>query len=105
MLTSSSGFLRALEYYDGILFLTTNRIGTFDDAFISRIHVKLYYRPFTADERQEVWQTFINKLMKERGNTMRVSIDAKDFIKGREMRELEYNGREIRNGMHIEEMG
>lgn len=24
------GFLRALEFYDGILFLTTNRIGAFD---------------------------------------------------------------------------
>lgn len=27
-------FLRALEYYRGILFLTTNRVGAFDEAFI-----------------------------------------------------------------------
>jgi hypothetical protein len=38
--------LRALEFYDGILFLTTNRVGSFDDAFISRIHVQLYYPDF-----------------------------------------------------------
>lgn len=34
-----SVFLRVLEYYAGILFLTTNRVGTFDEAFKSRIHM------------------------------------------------------------------
>jgi hypothetical protein len=36
-------FLRVLEYYSGILFLTTNRVGIMDEAFKSRIHVSLYY--------------------------------------------------------------
>jgi len=88
------GFLRALEFYDGILFLTTNRVGAFDDAFISRIHVKLYYPDFNDKQRQQIWQTFINKLIKERGPSsgsptrFRVSIDAKEFIKGKEMKEV-----------------
>src|SRR4051794_28771603 len=30
-----------MEYYAGILFLTTNRVGDFDEAFTSRIHVSL----------------------------------------------------------------
>ena len=34
-------FLRVLEYFQGILFLTTNRVSTFDDAFQSRIHIAL----------------------------------------------------------------
>jgi hypothetical protein len=34
-------FLRTLEYYSGILFMTTNRVRTFDDAFKSR-----YVGPF-----------------------------------------------------------
>ncbi|KAH6676509.1 ATPase [Halenospora varia] len=92
-----AGFLRALEFYDGILFLTTNRVGAFDDAFISRIHVKLYYKDFTDEERQRVWKTFVNKLIKDRGATIRLSMDAKDFIAGKAMRELKLNGREIRN--------
>jgi hypothetical protein len=37
-----SVFLRVLEYYSGILFLTTNRVGTIDEAFKSRIHISLY---------------------------------------------------------------
>jgi len=93
------GFLRALEFYDGILFLTTNRVGAFDDAFISRIHVQLYYPDFNDDQRQKIWQFFINKLIEERGSSIRVSIDAKDFIKGREVKEVKWNAREIRNGM------
>lgn len=34
-------FLRLLEYHQGILFLTTNRVESFDDAFNSRISIKL----------------------------------------------------------------
>lgn len=37
-----SVFLRVLEYYSGILFLTTNRVGTIDEAFKSRIQISLY---------------------------------------------------------------
>ncbi|KAJ6114474.1 hypothetical protein N7486_000252 [Penicillium sp. IBT 16267x] len=36
-------FLRNLEYYEGILFLTTNRATDFDDAVLSRIHLKIKY--------------------------------------------------------------
>jgi len=36
-------FLRLLEYFQGILFLTTNRVETFDEAFQSRIHMALRY--------------------------------------------------------------
>ncbi|KAK6206838.1 P-loop containing nucleoside triphosphate hydrolase (ATPase) [Colletotrichum tabaci] len=92
-----AGFLRALEFYDGILFLTTNRVGSFDDAFISRIHVQLYYPDFTDDERQRVWQTFIDKLGRERGDTMRMTIDAKEYIASTRKQGINWNGREIRN--------
>ncbi|EFQ27428.1 ATPase [Colletotrichum graminicola M1.001] len=92
-----AGFLRALEFYDGILFLTTNRVGSFDDAFISRIHVQLYYPDFTDDERQRVWKTFIDKLGRERGDTMRMTIDAKEYIASTRKHGMKWNGREIRN--------
>ncbi|KAL0939826.1 P-loop containing nucleoside triphosphate hydrolase (ATPase) [Colletotrichum truncatum] len=92
-----AGFLRALEFYDGILFLTTNRVGSFDDAFISRIHIQLYYPDFTDDERQRVWKTFIDKLAKDRGDTMRLTIDAKEYIQSTRKHGIKWNGREIRN--------
>jgi hypothetical protein len=37
-------FLRLLEYYKGVLFLTTNRVTTFDDAFCSRISMFTRYK-------------------------------------------------------------
>ncbi|EHL02853.1 hypothetical protein M7I_1116 [Glarea lozoyensis 74030] len=36
-------FLRKLEYYRGVMFLTSNRIDDFDPAFESRIHLTIHY--------------------------------------------------------------
>lgn len=51
-----SVFLRALEYYTGILFLTTNRVGTIDEAFRSRIHMTLYYPPLNISQTKAIWE-------------------------------------------------
>ncbi|KAK7984661.1 P-loop containing nucleoside triphosphate hydrolase [Apiospora saccharicola] len=96
-----AGFLRALEYYEGILFLTTNRVGSFDDAFISRVHVQLYYPEFTDEQRQMVWQTFIDKLERDRAGYMRISMKAAEYIEQINKSSLKWNGREIRNGKGI----
>ena len=48
-----------LEYYEGILFLTTNRIDIFDAAFKSRIHLAIKYYPLPFATRRELWQSFI----------------------------------------------
>ena len=40
-------FLRILEYYEGILILTSNRVGTFDEAFKSRTQVATHYSDLT----------------------------------------------------------
>ncbi|KAK1986902.1 hypothetical protein LZ30DRAFT_704174 [Colletotrichum cereale] len=93
-----AGFLRALEYYKGILFLTTNRVGTFDEAFISRIHIQIYYPPFREEERHKVWNSFFEKLEEDRETTMRIMQSTKDYIQSEDLRNLEWNGREIRNG-------
>jgi hypothetical protein len=53
-------FLRVLEYYAGILFLTTNRVGDFDEAFASRIHISLYYPELTAEFAPEVFNINLN---------------------------------------------
>ncbi|KAF2258988.1 P-loop containing nucleoside triphosphate hydrolase protein [Lojkania enalia] len=72
-------------------------IGSFDDAFISRIHVQLYYPDFDEDSRRKVWQTFIDKLQHERGDYLRLNIDAKEYLEGKELKAVKWNGREIRN--------
>lgn len=88
-----------MEYYQGIMFLTTNRIGTFDDAFTSRIHISVHFPKLTEEDRKQIWYNFFAKLERERGKTIRVPIEAKDYAtRGRDVRLVEWNGREIRNG-------
>ncbi len=53
-------FLRLLEYYQGILFLTTNRVKTFDEAFHSRISVALKYRDLDTPTRVKVWNNLFS---------------------------------------------
>jgi SpoVK/Ycf46/Vps4 family AAA+-type ATPase len=38
-----SVFLRKLEYCEGIMFLTTNRVSEFDEAILTRVHLMLRY--------------------------------------------------------------
>ncbi|KAE8413576.1 hypothetical protein BDV36DRAFT_299862 [Aspergillus pseudocaelatus] len=51
-------FLRLLEYYQGILILTTNRVKNIDDAFHSRIHMTLKYANLGVAARGKIWQNF-----------------------------------------------
>ncbi|KAI1153836.1 P-loop containing nucleoside triphosphate hydrolase protein [Nemania diffusa] len=49
-------FLRMMEYYARVLFLTTNRVGVFDEAFTSRIHISLYYPPLDRKSTLQIFQ-------------------------------------------------
>ncbi|KAI4616840.1 hypothetical protein J4E83_006421 [Alternaria metachromatica] len=88
-----SVFLRVLEYYDGILILTTNRIGTFDEAFKSRIQLALHYPPLNRDGRWEVWRNFVKSLSEAGENINTEEITNKLDILARH----KLNGRQIRN--------
>ena len=45
-----------LEYFQGVLFLTTNRKKDFDDAFKSRIHVTISYPALSSTAQSEIWE-------------------------------------------------
>ncbi|KAJ5201183.1 ATPase AAA-type core [Penicillium cf. viridicatum] len=60
-------FLRKLEYYRGILFLTTNRMIQFDEAIISRIHLTIKYEGLTREFRREIWRTQLSRARIIRG--------------------------------------
>jgi SpoVK/Ycf46/Vps4 family AAA+-type ATPase len=54
-------FLRVLEYYDGNMILTTNRVQTFDPAFQSRILISIDYKELTVESRRTVWANFLKQ--------------------------------------------
>ena len=96
-------FLRVLEYYEGILFLTTNRVGSFDEAFKSRIHISLYYPPLDWSQTCKIWQSHIRKAMENQ----RVEADEENLLhfaselfqqqSADEKNGPVWNGRQIRN--------
>ncbi|KAL2825515.1 hypothetical protein BJY01DRAFT_256260 [Aspergillus pseudoustus] len=96
-----SVFLRVLEYYPGILFLTTNRVGHFDEAFKSRIHIALYYPPLNRDFTLQVWNSCLTTI--ERQNEDRelaIDFDRDEiltFAADQYDRHSRWNGRQIRN--------
>ena len=87
-----------MEYYRGILFLTTNRIGQIDDAIMSRVHLVVKYDTLNPAARNRIWEQFVDKLMEDQEN-FSVDSRASDYVKEIfEDDEVEWNGREIRNG-------
>ena len=51
-----SVFLRKLEYFQGVMFLTTNRVKSFDDAIKSRITLALRYDSLPPATRRIIWE-------------------------------------------------
>ncbi|OAA46930.1 ATPase, AAA-type, core [Metarhizium rileyi] len=93
-------FLRALEYYRRVLFLTTNRAQSFDTAFLSRIHVALHYNNLSNENRERIWAHSFERLVRDSDGKIHVSAAARDYVFHHEnVRLLKLNGREIRNAM------
>lgn len=84
-------FLRTLEYYQGILFLTTNRIGHFDEAFKSRIHLAIKYPSLSPQFRKDLWQTFL------RSTSIESDLDWLDDDWLNVLAHEDLNGRQIKN--------
>lgn len=81
-------FLRLLEYHQGVLFMTTNRIGQFDEAFLSRISIALSYKEFDTTVRAKVWTNLLKA-----ANASPTLLD-KDVLD--KLAYYEINGRQIR---------
>ncbi|KAL8731234.1 MAG: hypothetical protein Q9181_004362 [Wetmoreana brouardii] len=95
-----SVFLRVLEYYSGILFLTTNKVGHFDEAFKSRIHVSLYYPALDKRSTLKVWNMNLERLAKSKKG---LQVEAKEIYEyaKRHYKELYKKGRTTWNGRQI----
>ncbi|KAF9638151.1 putative aaa family atpase protein [Lasiodiplodia theobromae] len=88
-------FLRLLEYFQGILFLTTNRVETFDDAFQSRIHMGLRYEELGHKAKRGIWQIFLKRVREmEKAEMADFSDDDYNTLARNDL-----NGRQIKNAV------
>jgi AAA+ superfamily predicted ATPase len=108
-------FLRQLEYFQGILFLTTNRVEvrgfffslpstqrlntnmrpwqTFDDAFQSRIHIALRYADLDHKAKKSIFRIFIERVrVLEKTEMMPFSEEDYNTLARQNL-----NGRQIKN--------
>lgn len=107
-----------LEYYNGILFLTTNRPGVLDEAVKSRVHLSLVYEKLDLAQTMEIFKTNIRRLEKaEEQRASRPGLDYdpldidEDSILSFAKKQFEeckansdvglWNGRQIRNAFVI----
>ncbi|KAJ5808882.1 ATPase AAA-type core [Penicillium riverlandense] len=60
-------FLRKMEYYQGVLFLTTNRKIQFDEAILSRIHLTIKYEDLSREFRRAIWENQLSKACTAQG--------------------------------------
>jgi DNA polymerase III delta prime subunit len=84
-------FLRLLEYYEGMMFLTTNRVSTIDPAFESRIDVSINYPDLTAELRLQIWSKFLFRSEQTRSGLDLSEEDLPALAK------LNLNGRQIKS--------
>ena len=104
-----TAFLRALEYYSGMIFLTTNEPGRIDSAVSSRIHLAIEYQKLKKDKRRLIWLAHIRQMQKQQNapswpkEVPKVQIDemTQTFITSEsgieDIENLNMSGRDIRN--------
>ena len=79
---------RLLEYYRGIMFMTTNRAESIDRAFQSRIHLTLHYPDLEPEAKLQIWRHFVGQA------SQGISVTDEAFAR---LAQLPLNGRQIKN--------
>ena len=96
ILLTSLVLLRVLEYYDGIIILTTNRITSLDIAVQSRIHLAIRYEDLDQKQKQNVFRMFLRQLEENEPKSILNYDRIIEFVDEYASRD-KLNGRQIRN--------
>jgi len=83
-------FLRLLEYHNGVIFMTTNRVKIIDDAIESRISMIFNYGNLDKNVRKQIWKNLTNETLLE--------INDNDIDK---LSDYKLNGRQIKNTIKL----
>lgn len=82
-------FLHKLEYYEGIMFLTTNRVSNFDEAILNRIHLMLKYDELSIGARSKIWGQFLQRARTSHGSAVTAHKDMERLTT------TKFNGRQV----------
>jgi len=84
-----ASFLRRLEYYSGMLFMTTNRVNDCDDAILSRCSAILKYQHPDKAQRKAIWTNLSQQFnMDVKPSVITELVDEFPVICGRDIKDL-----------------
>ena len=89
--------MRSLEYYSGILILTTNRITSLDIAVQSRINLAIRYPELDDQQKRRIYENFVHQLKYDNANKAELLNWINEREKERDPPFRNLNGRQIRN--------
>ena len=82
-------FLRVLEYFNGLLFMTTNRVDDIDEAIVSRCIALIKFQPPDAEARHRIWQVMLEQFeMKVEPDVIASLVRAFPHASGRDIKGL-----------------
>lgn len=97
-------FLRAMDYFPGVMIFTSNRVGQIDEAFRSRIHLCLFYPKLDKSPFMKIWERNLARV--KRGGT---GIDMDEdsirlfsnvlWLENEKNPSRHWNGRQIKNAL------
>eukprot|EP01134_Creolimax_fragrantissima_P002050 CFRG2050T1 len=83
--------LRLLEYHDGVIFLTSNRVNYLDPAVQSRVTLALAYHPLNYQSREKIWRLLVSE-----SGIMGITDEMYSLLA-----ETVINGRQIKNSVKL----
>jgi hypothetical protein len=84
-----AAFLRKLEYFSGLCFMTTNRANDVDDAIKSRCIAMITYEYPTTSDAKQIWTKLSTQFkMNLKENTIDELVEAYPKCSGRDIKEL-----------------
>ena len=87
--------LRLLEYFSGVLILTTNRVKSIDYAIMSRISYAIKFKELTLDHQRAIYRNFLSQA-KKKGLIAAGEKEKLDSMVNRFKSNEKLNGRDIR---------
>lgn len=88
---------QCLDRFEGLLFLTTNRVGSFDETFMIRMTLAVLCEGLDQVKRRIIWDNLQEELVHERNHQIRLSASAKKFLDTDEIHNIDWTSHEIVN--------
>ena len=88
--------LRLLEYFSGILIMTTNRVKSIDYAIMSRISYAIKFQALSIDYQRTIYDGFLKQAQKKIGCIPSSELDKLKALSKRFKTKENLNGRDIR---------